>query len=98
MTVLNIRAHIFITGKVQGVFFRASTRSEAIKLNVNGWVRNVSDGRVEAIFEGKRENVEQLIEFCRVGPRAANVLRTDVRWGKFVGEFTGFTVKEDLIL
>ena len=98
MKVLNIRAHIFVTGKVQGVFFRVSTRSEAIKLNVDGWVRNVSDGRVEALFEGKRENVEQLIEFCRVGPRAANVLRTDVRWGKFVGEFNGFAVKEDFIL
>jgi acylphosphatase len=95
---LNIRAHIFVTGKVQGVFFRASTRSEAINLNVNGWVRNVSDGRVEAIFEGKRENVEQMIEFCRVGPRAADVSRTDVRWGKFIGEFTDFAVKEDLIL
>ena len=98
MKTLNIRAHIFVTGKVQGVFFRASTRSEAIKLNVVGWVRNVSDGRVEAIFEGKRENVEQIIDFCRVGPRAAYVSRTDVRWGKYLGEFTVFRIKKDHIL
>jgi acylphosphatase len=98
MKNMNIRAHIFVTGKVQGVFFRATTRSEAINLNVSGWVRNVSDGRVEAVFEGKRENVEKIIEFCQIGPRAAHVSRTDVRWGKYVDEFTGFSIKEDLIL
>jgi len=95
---MNIRAHIFVTGNVQGVFFRVSTRSESIKLNVVGWVRNVSDGRVEAVFEGKREDVEQMIDFCRVGPRGAHVLRTDVRWGKYSGEFTEFKIKNDLIL
>ena len=95
---MKIRAHIFVIGNVQGVFFRASTRSEAIKLNVVGWVRNVSDGRVEAVFEGEREDVEQMIDFCRVGPRDSHVLRTDVRWGKYSGEFTEFKIKNDLIL
>ncbi|WGM88893.1 MAG: acylphosphatase [Candidatus Bathyarchaeum tardum] len=95
---MNIRAHIFVTGKVQGVFFRASTRSEAIKQNVIGWVRNVSDGRVEAIFEGKKENVEKMIDFCRVGPSGAHILRTDVRWGKYVGDFSEFKIKKDLVL
>ena len=93
---MNIRAHIFVTGKVQGVFFRATTRSEAQNLNVVGWVRNVSDGRVEAIFEGKREDVEQMIDFCRIGPREAHVSRTDVRWGQYSGEFTDFKIKKDL--
>ena len=95
---MNIRAHIFVTGKVQGVFFRATTRSEAVKVNVCGWVRNVSDGKVEAVFEGKREDVEHMIDFCRVGPRAAHVLRTDVRWAEYVGEFTDFTIRSDHIL
>ena len=95
---MNIRAHVFVTGKVQGVFFRATTRSEAKNQNVFGWVRNVSDGRVEAVFEGKRENVEQMIEFCRIGPRAAHVSRTDVRWAKYSGEFSDFKIKKDHIL
>jgi len=95
---MNIRAHLFVSGKVQGVFFRATTRSEAIKINVVGWVRNVSDGRVEAVFEGKRENVKQMIDFCRVGPRAAHVSRTDVRWEKYLGEFTDFKIKKDILL
>ena len=98
MKIMNIRAHVFVTGKVQGVFFRACTRSEAIKLNVVGWVRNVSDGRVEAVFEGNRESVEQIIDFCRVGPRAARVSRADVSWGDYVGEFSNFLVIPDLIL
>lgn len=98
MKKMNIRAHVFVTGKVQGVFFRASTRSEAMKLNVFGWVRNVSDGRVEAVFEGKRQNVEQMIDFCRVGPSDARVSRTDIHWGQYSGEFTKFEIKKDLVL
>ena len=95
---MNIRAHVFVAGKVQGVFFRASTRSEAMKLNIFGWVRNMSDGRVEAIFEGKKQDVEQMIDFCRVGPSNASVSRTDIHWGQYSGEFTDFEIKKDLIL
>ncbi len=60
-----IRVHITFSGHVQGVFFRAFTRENAIKLGVNGWVRNLSNGDVEAIFEGEREKVDKLIYLCR---------------------------------
>ena len=60
-------------GRVQGVFYRDSTRREAIRLGVAGWIRNLPDGTVEGIFEGEREPVEALIAFCRVGPERARV-------------------------
>ena len=62
-----------------------------------GWVRNVSDGRVEATFEGKRENIEQMIEFCRIGPPDAQVTRTDVQWGKHTGAFNDFKILKNII-
>lgn len=68
-----IRAHVFISGRVQGVGYRYSTLDEARRLGVNGWVRNVPDGRVEAIFEGSREAVEEIIRWCYKGPRSAVV-------------------------
>jgi acylphosphatase len=68
-----IRAHVFITGRVQGVGYRFSTRDEANRLGINGWVRNLSDGRVEALFEGSKAAVEEMIKWCHKGPRAAVV-------------------------
>jgi len=68
-----------VTGRVQGVFFRASTVDFARSERVAGWVRNLRDGSVEAVFEGPRAAVERAIEFCRVGPRWAKVERVDVR-------------------
>ena len=68
-----IRAHVFISGRVQGVGYRYSTVDEATRLGVNGWVLNLPDGRVEAVFEGSREIVEEIIRWCHNGPRAAVV-------------------------
>ncbi|MBD1807130.1 acylphosphatase [Microcoleus sp. FACHB-SPT15] len=68
-----IRVHVFITGRVQGVGYRFSTRDEANRLGINGWVRNLSDGRVEALFEGSKAAVEEMIKWCHKGPRAAVV-------------------------
>jgi acylphosphatase len=68
-----IRAHVFITGRVQGVGYRFSTRDEANRLGINGWVRNLLDGRVEALFEGNKAAVEEIIKWCHKGPRAAVV-------------------------
>ncbi|KGF73718.1 acylphosphatase [Neosynechococcus sphagnicola sy1] len=68
-----IGVHIWITGKVQGVAYRAVTRQVAVQLGLGGWVRNLPDGRVEAVFEGDRQRVEQMLAWCRQGPPAAVV-------------------------
>jgi acylphosphatase len=91
--LLKVRAHVYVSGRVQGVFFRSETQDEAIRQGITGWVRNLPDGQVEAILEGERENVEKVIEFCRRGPPAAKVAKVDVQWQNFTGEFRNFTVK-----
>ena len=84
---------MFISGMVQGVFFRSETRDEAKKLGVKGWVRNLSDGRVEAVFEGEEKSVKELIEFCRRGPPGARVTDVDIIWENYKGEFRNFEVR-----
>lgn len=90
---MNARAHVFVSGSVQGVFFRVETRSEALKRNVAGWVQNTSEGRVEAIFEGDKADVEQLIDFCRRGPPGARVTEIDLHWETYTGEFKAFKIQ-----
>jgi len=90
---MKVRAHIFISGMVQGVFFRSETRHEAKKRGVKGWVRNIPDGRVEAVFEGEQENVKELVEFCRRGPPGARVTGIDVMWENYTGEFRDFEIR-----
>jgi acylphosphatase len=68
-----VRAHVFVAGHVQGVYYRASTRDAAREHDLDGWVRNLDDGRVEAVFEGPRATVEELVEWCRTGSPAATV-------------------------
>jgi len=92
-----IRAHIHIYGRVQGVGFRSSTRRKANQLGLKGWVRNLSDGSVEAVVEGEEERVEQLINWCHRGPSLANVRRVEVDKGEAKGEFTRFRVKRSSI-
>ena len=75
------------------MFFRTETQDEAIRQNVTGWVRNLRDERVEAMFEGEKENVNKLIEFCRRGPPGARVTRADVSWEGYTGEFKGFRIR-----
>jgi acylphosphatase len=73
------RVHVFVSGDVQGVFFRAETRRQARELGLAGWVRNIPDGRVEAVFEGPPEAVERMVAWCRQGPTHAEVREVEVR-------------------
>ena len=86
------RKHVFISGRVQGVFFRASTRDRARKLGVSGWVRNLSDGRVEAVFEGEERKVDRMVSFCRKGPKRARVEDIEVKDEEIKG-IRGFEIK-----
>jgi len=87
------RAHIFVSGRVQGVFYRAETKNNASRLNLTGWVRNLPDGRVEAVIEGKEDNVNALINWCSKGPGFASVTETEVREELFTGAFEGFGIR-----
>jgi acylphosphatase len=89
---VKVRAHVYVSGMVQGVFFRGETANLAHNLGLAGWVRNLSDGRVEAIFEGEKEKVEKAIAFCRHGPRGAYVQNLDLEWEEWTGEFRNFRV------
>ncbi|MFB6133832.1 MAG: acylphosphatase [Halanaeroarchaeum sp.] len=75
-----VRAHVFVTGRVQGVYYRANTREEARDLGIDGWVRNLDDGRVEAVFEGEESAVESMTEWCEEGSPAASVSDVDVTY------------------
>jgi len=87
------RVRVTITGMVQGVFFRAKTRNEAIRNNVKGWVRNLSDGRVEAVFEGKPEDVDRVVSWCRIGPSLAAVELIEVTEEYYTGTFADFSIR-----
>jgi len=86
------RIHIFVSGRVQGVFFRQAMRVMAIKNNVTGWVRNLADGRVEAILEGNAESVNVLVEWAHGGPANAIVKDVDIKNETYSGEFSEFSV------
>jgi acylphosphatase len=90
-----IRAHIFIRGKVQGVYFRQNTKQIATKHGVTGWVCNLWDGRVEAVFEGDKSDVSEVIEWCHIGPPNSRVNDVDIRFEKYTGEFASFTIKNN---
>ncbi len=85
-------AHIFVCGKIQGVYFRQKTKQVATRHKVTGWVRNLPDGRVEAVLEGSEMDVNEVIEWCHVGPPKASVQDVGVRFGKYTGEFADFNV------
>ncbi|MEF8781746.1 MAG: acylphosphatase [Haloarculaceae archaeon] len=86
------RAHVYVTGKVQGVYFRATTRDEAERRDVDGWVRNLDDGRVEAVFEGPEDDIEEMVEFCHEGSSAARVEDVEVTYEEPQGA-EGFRVR-----
>jgi acylphosphatase len=86
------RARVLVSGRVQGVGYRYSCRREALGRRLAGWVRNLEDGRVEALFEGPREAVEALIEWCRRGPEGARVTDVVVDWSPPAGETGDFSV------
>jgi acylphosphatase len=85
------RYHAWIYGLVKGVFFRSSVKTEADKLNLKGFVRNAEDG-VEAVFEGDSKDVEKMLEFCRKGPKYANVVKADIKEEQYAAEFSDFKI------
>lgn len=87
------RVHLFIEGRVQGVFYRAFTRDVAISLGINGWVKNLYDGRVEAIFEGDNSLIEKAVNKCRKGPPGSLVKEIDILREEYSGELKGFEIK-----
>jgi acylphosphatase len=87
-----VRAHVWVSGRVQGVFFRVYAEDEAKFRKVSGWIQNASDGRVEGIFEGDRTAVEAMIRWCYRGSPAADVRGVEVQWEAPQGE-RGFRVR-----
>jgi acylphosphatase len=91
--MVKARVHVFVSGNVQGVFFRQKTKQQAELFGVKGWVRNLLDGRVEAVFEGEEEAVKALVEYCHHGPSYARVTHVDVAWEPYRGEFSDFKTR-----
>ena len=87
------RAHVRISGQVQGVFFRDSTRQKAEELNLAGWVKNLPDGKVEAFVEGPSEKVREMVRWCEEGPQHASVENVDTGFEDAGGELDGFEVR-----
>lgn len=87
------RVHVYISGRVQGVFFRTETQRAANGFHLTGWVRNMPDGRVEALFEGEDKNVEKVLEWCHIGPPSARVKEIIAKEEHYIGEFAAFTIK-----
>ncbi len=87
------RAHLIIKGRVQGVCYRAFTQDEAIRLGVKGWVRNLSDGSVEAVFEGKSEVIEEAIKRCWQGPPLSRVTDIEIEWQDKEEGFGDFRIR-----
>jgi acylphosphatase len=85
-----VRAHLYVTGYVQGVFFRHSMARRARASGTTGWVRNLPDGRVEAVVEGEEEAVRGVVDWAHGGPPHATVENVDVEWERALGDFSGF--------
>jgi acylphosphatase len=89
---MEARAHIIVSGRVQGVFFRDHTRRWASMLGLSGWVRNLVDGRVEVLVEGESGKIENLIGKLREGPPMSLVGNVATEWEEYKNEFTGFRI------
>ena len=87
-----IKLHIFISGYVQGVLFRHFTKRQALEYGVKGWVKNLQDGRVEAVFEGDEESVKKILEWSKIGPIGADVKNVEVKVEEYKGEYDSFHV------
>ena len=88
-----VRATVLVSGRVQGVFYRASAMEEAQRLRLTGWVMNLPDGRVEAVVEGPGDAVDEFVAWCRRGPPSARVDDVEVQYGPATGEFATFQVR-----
>lgn len=92
MAEKKVRAHLYIAGRVQGVFYRAWTLKQAESLGLVGWVKNLDNARVEAIFEGSEKKVKEMVSRCKKGPKLAKPTHLDVSWEKATGEFEKFEI------
>jgi acylphosphatase len=86
------RAHVLVSGRVQGVYYRSYAQDAARSLGVTGWVRNTTAGQVEAVFEGEEEEVRSMLEWCWRGSPSSSVEKVEVEWEKPTGEFKDFSV------
>ncbi len=84
------QVHLFISGYVQGIGYRQFVKSNAQRLGLTGWVRNLSDGRVEAIVQGDKEKIEELITLCKTGPMLSEIKDVEVKWEEAAEEFSSF--------
>lgn len=87
-----VRVRVIVEGRVQGVFFRHHTQEVAFRLDLKGWVKNRRDGSVEALFEGDKKKVDQIIQWCRRGPPEARVMNVQTTWESYTGEFDDFSI------
>jgi len=88
----NVRAHVIVTGRVQGVWFRVETQKAAVQHGVKGWVRNKADGSVEAVFEGGQIEVEKMLNWCEKGAPLSHVAHVETVWEEFSGTFDRFEI------
>jgi len=89
----DVQARVLISGRVQGVYFRAFTRDMALSLKIRGYVRNLPGGQVEAVFAGPRDKVGKAIAWCHEGSPHSVVDKVDVRWQETIGQFAGFDIR-----
>jgi len=90
---MKLRVHIFVSGKVQGVFFRENTRKKAAEFGLSGFIKNLQNGKVEAIFEGDKEQIEKIIQWIKKGPEMAQVEDIEIDWQNYQGEFRNFEIR-----
>ena len=85
--------HVVISGRVQGVWFRANTKQKAEQLGVTGWVKNTADGKVEALFEGDKKHIQEMIDWCHQGPPSAQIDHVEITEQSASNGFDGFSIK-----
>jgi acylphosphatase len=93
LTKMAVRAHILVSGRVQGVFYRQSTKNKAVALGLCGWVKNIEDGMVEAVFEGEQECVKSMVRWAEKGPEGSLVEDLSVRWNEPPEGFKEFSIR-----
>jgi acylphosphatase len=87
------KTHLFIKGRVQGVFYRSFTRDLANSFDLKGWVRNLRDGSVEVVFEGEKEKIDMAVKKCFIGPPGSKVTDIEIKWDTFTGDQEGFSIR-----
>ena len=91
----SISVRLLVRGKVQGVYFRFNLQQVAMKNSVVGWVRNLPDGNVEALLEGKKEDVNQVVQWSKIGPENARVYEVKMDYGQYTGKYKDFMIRYD---